>query len=273
MAKITTDAENTLPARFADRHILYQWSVQVPDFEVSFMARQFKKLRGRPARRMREDFCGTACLSAAWVRAHKRNEALGLDLDRDTIDWGLLHNVAPLGKAAARVHLYEADVRNVTEPLADVACAYNFSWFLIHPYPELVAYFSAVRRSLAADGLFFMDCYGGWEAQQVMEEPRLIETPEGNFTYTWEQASYDPINNIACCHIHFELHGKRMRKAFTYEWRLYSLAEARDALLAAGFSDVRIFWDHSSDPEVDHYRQATRVENQPGWLAYIVGVV
>lgn len=273
MGKIKTDAENTLPARFADRHRLYQWSVQVPDFEVKFMARQFKKLRGRPARRMREDFCGTAILSSSWVREHRRNEAIGLDLDRDTLDWGLLNNVAPLGKAAERVHLYEADVRTVTEPPSDLVCAYNFSWFLIHPFASLVEYFAAVRRSLTDDGMLFMDCYGGWEAQQVMEEPRIIETPDGNFTYSWEQASFDPINNIARCHIHFELDGKRMRKAFSYEWRLYSPAEARDALLAAGFSDVLVFWDQSVDPEFDHYRQMKTAENQPGWLAYIIGVV
>ncbi len=164
-------------------------------------------------------------------------------------------------------------MRTVTDPAGDVVCAYNFSWFLLHPFQNLVEYFATVRQSLAADGLLFLDCYGGWEAQQVMCEPRLIETPNGMFTYTWEQAAYDPINNIARCHIHFELRGKRMRKAFTYEWRIYTPAEARDALLAAGFSDVLVFWDQSVDPDQDHYRLTTRTENQPGWLAYIIGVV
>jgi SAM-dependent methyltransferase len=273
MGKTKTDIDNTLPARYADRHLLYQWAVQVPEFEVRFMTRQFKKLRGRPARIMREDFCGTGHLSCEWVRAHRKNRAFGLDLDRQTLDWGLRQNVAPLGKAADRVSLELADVRTVTDPPADVVCAYNFSWFLIHPFDNLVDYFRTVRRSLADDGLFFMDCYGGWEAQQVMEEPRLVETPEGMFTYTWEQKSFDAISNIANCAIHFELDGKRLRKAFTYEWRLYSPAEARDALRAAGFSDVIVYWDRSSDPDHDDYRPAARAESQPGWLAYIVGVV
>jgi SAM-dependent methyltransferase len=273
MGKTKTDPDNTLPARFADRHRLYQWSVQVPDFEVKFMTRQFKKFRDRPARMMREDFCGTGILACEWVRAHRKNRAIGLDLDQATLDWGDEHNVGRLGKAADRVDLRCADVRTVTDPPADIVCAYNFSWFLIHPLDALVDYFAAVRRSLADDGLMFLDCYGGWEAQQVIEEPRLVETPEGMFTYTWEQADFDPITNLASCHIHFELDGKRMRKAFTYQWRLYSPAEARDALLAAGFRDIVVYWDRSKDPDYDDYRPATRAANQPGWLAYIVAVV
>ena len=268
------DAENTLPRRFADRHLLYQWSVQVPDFEVQFMDRVFRKFRGRKPLRLREDFCGTGLVCCEWVRRRPERVALGLDLDRPTLDWGRRHNVARLGKAAARVTLAEGDVRSVTDPSADVICAYNFSWFLMHPQPVLVDYFKHVRASLAADGLLFLDCYGGWEAQQLMCEPRLIETPEGMFTYTWEQADYNPIDNIAICHIHFELAGGRtLRKAFTYQWRVYTPAEARDALLAAGFSDCIIYWDYSLDPEVDLYRPARRGDNQPGWLAYIVGVV
>ena len=47
------DVSNTLPARYADRHLLYQWSVQVPEFEVKFMDRIFRKMRGRKPLRMR----------------------------------------------------------------------------------------------------------------------------------------------------------------------------------------------------------------------------
>lgn len=271
MGKHKTDAENTLPASYADRHKLYQWSVQVPEFEVEFMAEQFEKLRGRPASLMREDFCGTGILAANWVKLRDHHHAIGLDLDRETLDWGLEHNIKPLGELASRIDLREADVRTVTEP-ADIVCAYNFSWFLIYPTADLVEYFKIVRQSLKPDGLMFMDMYGGWEASQVVEEPRLIETDHGNFTYTWQQKKFDPINNVAKCHIHFELDGLRMKKAFTYKWRLYTPAECREALLAAGFKDVIVFWDHSDDPDNDDYRPTTKADNQPGWLAYIVGV-
>jgi len=266
------DPENTLPARYADRHQLYQWSVQVPEFEVTFMDRVYRKHNGRRPLLLREDFCGTGLLASKWVDSHRKRRAIGLDLDTGTLAWGQEHCVAPLGEAASRVELREADVRTVTDPAADVICAYNFSWFLLYPQPSLVDYFRHVLASLAPDGLFFLDCYGGWEAQQQVEEPRLVETPHGMFTYTWDQASYNPIDGTAECFIHFELKGgKRLRKAFSYHWRLYSLAECRDALLAAGFRDCVVYWDVSDDPEVDRYRPATRAESQPGWLAYIVG--
>ncbi len=267
------DPENTLPARYADRHLLYQWAVQVPEFEVDFMDRIYRKHHGRRPLRLREDFCGTGHLASAWVASHRRREALGLDLDTGTLAWGRDHCVAPLGQAAARVELREADVRSVTDPPAEIICAYNFSWFLLHPQPALLEYFRQVHASLEPGGLFFLDCYGGWEAQQLVEEPRLVETPHGMFTYTWDQAGFNPIDNTAQCYIHFELKdGKRLRRAFQYHWRLYTPAECRDALLAAGFRDCVVYWDVSDDPEVDRYRPASRAENQPGWLAYIVGV-
>jgi cyclopropane fatty-acyl-phospholipid synthase-like methyltransferase len=272
--QVRGDVSNTLPGRYADKHWLYQWSVQVPEFEVRFMDRVFKKLRGRKAHLLREDFCGTGLLCGQWVKSGKKRRALGLDLDRETLDWGLEHNIAPLGAAADRVDMRQADVRSVTAPASDIACAYNFSWFLLDPVSELTEYFRKVRASLEPDGLVFLDCYGGWEAQQSVEEPRLVETPQGMFTYTWEQASFDPINNIAQCYIHFELkNGRRLRKAFSYRWRLYTPVEAREALLAAGFSDCIVYWDRSEDPDVDLYRPTKKAENQPGWLAYIVGVV
>ena len=53
-----------LTARTADKQVLYQESVQDTETEASFLARTFDKMRGRPAKSLREDFCGTALLCA-----------------------------------------------------------------------------------------------------------------------------------------------------------------------------------------------------------------
>ena len=82
---------NTLPAKYADRHLLYQWSVQAPEYEVRFMDRIFQERRDRQALSMREDFCGTAFLSAAWVKSDPQRTAVGLDLDGPTLQWGRQH--------------------------------------------------------------------------------------------------------------------------------------------------------------------------------------
>jgi SAM-dependent methyltransferase len=255
-----------------DRHRLYEWSVQNADYEVEFIDKVFRRQRGRRPLRLREDFCGTALLSAEWVKSRGDREAVGLDLDRETLAWANRYNLSALDGAVERIKLLERDVRAVTRPRCDVVCAFNFSYYLLNPLPTLVEYFQQVRRSLRKDGMVFLDCYGGWESQQLLEEPREIEGPEGTFTYVWDQAGFNPIDNMATCYIHFEVPGrKRIKKAFTYHWRLYSIPEVRDALAMAGFTASHVYWDRSEDEDVDDYRKARKAANTPGWLAYIIG--
>ena len=52
---------------------------------------------------LREDFCGTAALSAAWLRLHGDNRAVGVDLDREVLDWARRHRVPKVGEAASRL--------------------------------------------------------------------------------------------------------------------------------------------------------------------------
>src|SRR5439155_6509449 len=93
-----------LTAKHADKHRLYQESVQDTETEATFLSRTFKKLRGRPASSLREDFCGTALLCAEWVKKKGRT-AVGIDLDRSVLDWGTAHNLAPIGEPGRRVEL------------------------------------------------------------------------------------------------------------------------------------------------------------------------
>ena len=52
-------------AERADRHELYEESVQNVEEECQFVTNRFREIRGRAALSFREDFCGTA--SAALV--------------------------------------------------------------------------------------------------------------------------------------------------------------------------------------------------------------
>lgn len=261
----------TLRRRGADKHRLYQLSVQDPAFEVKLATRQYRRRRGTRPVVLREDFCGTAAVACHWVGAHKANRAIGLDLDAETLDWAKAQNVAALGDAADRVDLRLRDVRTVTRPRADVVQAFNFSCYLFHPLPELVAYLRCVRRSLAPGGIVMLDGYGGWESGQAVADRRTVKSPDGSFGYVWDQAAFNPVDNMATCHIHFEFKNqKKWKRAFTYHWRLYSPAELRDALVAAGFERVEILWDVDDDPEQSNFRPATRADNCPGWLFYAV---
>jgi len=261
----------SLPRKHADKHVLYELSVQDPAFEVEFAVRQYKKRRGGRPLVLREDFCGTASNSCRWVTENPRARAIALDLDQPTLAWAHTHNRVPLGDASRRVDLRLQDVRTVTRPKADVIQAFNFSSYLFHPLPELLTYFRCVRRSLAPGGIFMVDGYGGWDSGRSLKETRKVRSPEGTFGYVWDQADFNPIDNRALCYIHFEFKNRKMMKrAFTYEWRIYSPAEVSDALAAAGFRNIKVFWDFEDDDSASDFRPAKRVENCPGWIFYVI---
>ncbi len=257
-----------LTARTADKHDLYQRSVQDPDMEVEFVDSTFKTLRRRRAVSFREDFCGTALLSAAWVESRPGRTATGVDIDQDVLDWGIEHNLKSRGEPGNRVSLVCEDVRGSRPGRFDVVGAFNFSYWIFKTRGEMRDYFKGVRRALNPDGLFILDTYGGWESQQPMLEPRRIK---GGFTYVWDQSSFCPITHDLVNHIHFEFRdGSRLEKAFTYEWRYWTLPELRELLTEAGYSKVQFYWDDTDEDEDAVFRPKLKAANQPGWLAYIV---
>lgn len=255
-------------AKTADKHVLYQLSVQAPDTEVDFLNSWFTKIRGKKPMTFREDFCGTAILCAAWVKSHKERTATGLDIDRPTLEWGKKHNLAPLGDAQERVTLLQQDVRANVKQKHDIICAFNFSYWLFKTREEMKNYFAHVRSGLAKGGLFFLDAYGGWESHEPMQEHRKIKA---GFTYVWDQNTFDAITHDVTNYIHFEFNdGTKLNKAFRYDWRFWTMPELQELLKEAGFSKVHVYWDTSEDETKDAYRERTRAPNQPGWLAYLV---
>ena len=96
-----TEKGKTMAQR-ADLHALYQEAVQCVESEIDFVDETFFRLRGRRARVLREDFCGTANTACEWVRRRADNRAIAVDADPEVLDWGRKHNVAALGAAAAR---------------------------------------------------------------------------------------------------------------------------------------------------------------------------
>ncbi|MEZ6196217.1 MAG: class I SAM-dependent methyltransferase [Planctomycetota bacterium] len=262
-------------AATADRHELYQFSVQNTEQEIEVIEEAYRQRRGLRPMSLKEDFCGTGLLCAAWVRSHPDRRATGLDLDESVLAWGYERNIEPLGEDAARVDLRR---QNVLEPVAerfDVCVGMNFSYFIFRTRDALRNYFQAARASLAEDGLLFLDCYGGWESQEPMEEERKIEAGglKHAFTYVWDQNTYNPINGAATNHIHFRFRdGTAMERAFTYEWRLWSLPEIRELLFEAGFRQVDVLFEDEDEKgeELGTHSARVEIENQPGWLCYIV---
>jgi hypothetical protein len=265
-----------------DLHHLYEASVQGVGTDLDFATRIFKKKTGRKPTDLREDFCGTAALACEWVKRSPQHRAWGVDIDQPTLDWGVAHNVTQLGPQAGELNLLCDDVLKVKTPRTDLLMALNFSYCVFKTRELLRTYFRRAYDALKSEGLFILDIYGGTEAISAKLEPRRVKactaadgTKIPAFKYIWEQAEYNVIDHHVVNHIHFHIPriGK-IEKAFTYDWRLWTLPELQELLLEAGFKSAEVYlhdWtkDGTSD---DIYRRRTTYENALGWVAYVVGI-
>jgi len=254
----------------ADRHELYEASVQNVEEECSFISNTFRSIRGRTALSFREDFCGTASAACEWVRQGTGHTAIGIDIDPKVLAWGRQNRLSRLSdEQRQRVTLIESDVQQVTTDPVDAVGAFNFSYFLFQKRAEMRAYFESVHRALKDDGIFFLDAFGGYEAFEEMKE----KTKYDDFTYVWDQASYHPVTGEMVCHIHFRFPDKsKMKKAFTYVWRLWTLPELQELLEEAGFRNPTVYWEGTDDDgDGDgNFTPEAKGEADAGWIAYIV---
>ena len=231
-----------LTARTADRHVLYQLSVQAPETDARFYDRWFRKYAGRPLRLLREDFCGTAVLACHHVKRHPENRAIGVDLHWPTLAWGRIHNVRPQLDAAQqrRLRLVHADVRAVRTPKVDAVVALNFSYAVFQTRADLLAYLRVAFASLRPGGVLFADAWGGPDVLLAKTDRHR----RAGFVYEWEQRAFDPVTHRVQCAIHFAFpDGSRMRDAFVYDWRLWTLPELRELFAEAGFAYVQVLWE------------------------------
>lgn len=260
-------------ADIADPYRLYELSVQSPEFELEFVEDIFKQLRGRKPKSLREDFCGTAWSACHWVERGTKNISYGVDINSEVLEWAKQHNVPLLKpKARERVSLLQADAMSVKTDPVEVIQAFNFSYWILQERHQLKKYFKNAYRTLQDDGLLFLDAFGGSDAHTVTEEEREIE--DYDFTYIWDQASYNPLNNEMQCYIHFEFpDGSRLDKAFSYRWRLWGAKEVRELLAEVGFSNTRLYvqgFEEDSDEPSDEFIETEECEDHPTWLGYIV---
>ncbi len=258
----------------ADKYDLYLKSVQEPDNEVAFFNRAYRQAFGAPPRLLREDFCGTFAVCCSWVRGKANRRAVGVDLDPEPLQWGRDHNLQKLPPAAqSRIQLLQEDVRAVRGPKVDVVAAQNFSFCIFKTRNDLREYFRAARRNLAKNGVLVLDMVGGYE---TMEEDHEDTHRYNGFTYVWDQHRFDPITHDFTCFIHFRFRdGSELKRAFRYDWRLWTLPELTELLAEAGFSRSEVYWegtDADTGEGNDVFRRREHAESDAAWVAYIVAV-
>ena len=258
-------------AQRSDRRLLYEDAVQCVDAEIDFVDDTYRQLRRRKAKWLREDFCGSANTSCEWVRRRRANHAIGVDLDADVQQWGCEHHIAELNaKARERIELINANVMEVSCAPVDIVLAMNFSYWIFKTRDLLRQYFQNVYDGLLDDGLFMLDAFGGPDAHREMRARTKLK----RFIYIWDQEVYNPITGDMLCHIHFSFpDGSKIKNAFTYDLRLWTLPEIRELLLEAGFQRATVYWE-GTDEETEEgngeFAPSEEGDADDTFLVYIV---
>ncbi|KAK7263387.1 hypothetical protein RJT34_30976 [Clitoria ternatea] len=205
---------------------------------------------------------------------------ISLSENRENLQTDVLESDVQTGSIAQHDNFTK---RNLTLPGRDIVCAFNYSCCCLHKRADLVLYFKHARDALSTKGgIFVMDLYGGTSSEHKLRLQRRFP----NFTYVWEQAEFDIIQRKTRISLHFHMkkEQRKLRHAFSYSWRLWTLPEIRDCLEEAGFRSVH-FWVREMPDTTEiirtegfgvgkdvKYEEATSFQQQDSWNAYIVGV-
>ncbi|MEZ6123309.1 MAG: hypothetical protein R3C49_09065 [Planctomycetaceae bacterium] len=261
----------------ADKFVCYQQSVQAPDHEIDIFEQVYKEAYGAKPVSLREDFCGTFAVCCEWVKSNRNRTAWGIDLCGDTLQWGRDHNLSQLKPAQqSRVELLQQDVRDGNTPPVDVLAAQNFSFWIFKTREELRTYFQAAHRNLNSQGVMVMDMMGGRECYDTTcTDKRTIVKGKKGYDYHWQQATFNPVNHDASFYIHFRFaDGSKLKNAFEYHWRFWTIPEVRELLQEAGFSESHVYWEEETEDGEDSgiWSRGEQAPNNPSWLCYIIGV-
>ena len=260
----------------ADKFDCYQQSVQEPEHEIDIFDQAFREAYNRKALKLREDFCGTFAVCCYWVESDSKRSAWGVDLCEETLQWGKNNNLNKLKeKDSRRVTVMEQDVRERSTPQVDVLAAQNFSFWIFKTREEVLEYFKVAYANLAAEGVIVMDMMGGRDCYDSdLVDKRTIVKGKKGFKYHWEQAYFNPVNSHCKFYIHFKFaDGSKIKKAFQYDWRFWTIPEVRELLMEAGFKDTVVYWEEDTEDDEDAtWSKVDEAPNDYSWLCYVVGI-
>jgi len=257
------------------KYALYEASVQDAADDAKILYKLYTRIRGYKPHSFREDFCGTFKIASEWVKIHRDNSALGLDIDPVPISYGKEFHWPELTKDQQnRLSIRVQNVLKPTKPSADLIAACNFSYWIFKKREQMIHYFSQVRKSLKSDGLFFLDIVGGYEMMELHKDRHRYKLGKTPFTYIWQLERFNPITHDGFFSISYEIKGgKKMKRAFTYDWRVWTIPELRECMAEAGFKRSWVYWekDDRNGHGTGEFYASEKEENCPVWIAFIVG--
>jgi hypothetical protein len=262
-------------AERACKFTCYQKSVQSPSHEVKFFEQAYRDVHGSKPFTLREDFCGTFAVCCEWVTSSKKRTAIGVDLCSETIQWGRDNNLSQLKPFEQdRITLLEQDVRCTDKPKVDVLAAQNFSFWIFKTRQEVIEYFTVARSNLEEGGIMVMDMMGGGACyEEGNVDKRKVEKGKNGFSYHWKQVSFNPVNSDARFAISFKFKdGSKLKNAFEYDWRFWTVPEVREMLAEAGFTESHVYFEEEIDAAESNWERRTDSPSDPVWVAYVVAV-
>lgn len=250
---------------------LYELTVQSPRWQVDYLPQFHEWLTKKKPRDFREDFCGSGKISCEWVKSSPKNQATGLDLDPEVLDYANSVNRSELTPSQQkRVQFLKQDVLKATQQKFDMIGAFNFSYYVFHTRKEMLRYAKAAYQSLKSTGTLFLEVAGGEGFLEPGTEEKKMKIPGvGLISQIWEQHQYDPITHVSDFSIHFKLPKNIvLNDAFTYHWRIWKIRELREILEEAGFKKTVVLWE-TSDSE---FLPLENTEHVHSHVSYVVGV-
>lgn len=271
-----------------DRFDLYELCVQSPRHVSAFLRGVHP---GSPSV-LREDFCGTAAVSRRWILDARRNEerarAVGVDIEPEVIAKAAALGMRDQAGADLVLRCEDCLAAGVDDRDAcDVVFVGNFSIGYISTRDALVRYMKASRRRLErgnsgfGGGVMACDTYGGASAFKLGGfERRHPSRGREVIHYVWNHELANPTTSMVENSISFrvEVDGEIVEehpRAFVYRWRLWSIAELRDAMAEAGFARSHVYTDVNIPP--GQWPTPVEVDGRGGgplgddWIVLIAG--
>jgi hypothetical protein len=248
-----------------NRFDLYELCVQSPAMEAAFV----EAVHGGSCRTLGEDFAGPAGIARAWLTRSPDHRAVVADRD----DEPLRHAVRKLtagvsgGEAERLLERFTVRERDVLEvgDRVDAICALNFAACELHTRERLVTYLRHALFRLEPGGVLVLDLYAGPNALVTGESEQVIELDADEnqavggtggadgagdgpaLLYRWRQVEADATTARVRNAIDFGVLDRagrvvaEMPDAFSYDWRLWGVAELREALRDAGFRSTEVY--------------------------------
>ena len=252
-----------------NKYTYYTRAVQDTDQAIQFVERAYRSNFQKPIRTLGEDFCGTFALSSHWVKKGRGRKAVAIDYSQEPLSYGKNNYLAKLRKEQKeKITVLQRDVRDKSLPKVDALVAFNFSFFILKERSQMLSYLKNCYRRIGPKGLLVLDCFGGTSTLEPNEEKTKIR----NFTYYWDQKSFDPISHNANFAIHFKRKGEKKRlNVFRYDWRMWTLPELKELLTEAGFKKVSFYFEGTTKMGNGNgvFTKKKREENCEAWIAYI----